>query len=208
MTPDRFSTPNRQNHGIDPWRRVAGPGVFPHEYADSLLNPLRRLILSPAQLARRLALTPGMRVLELGPGPGYFSVELARRIGDGSLVLVDVQPEMLEKAARRLRRAQLTNVELRQGDARALPLEPASIDVALLVAVLGEVGGEGEQMQALGELKRVLKPGGLLSITEQPGDVDRVPRKLLHARALAAGFVPAHAYGRLRSYTLNFRKPQ
>jgi uncharacterized protein len=189
------------------WKRVVGPGVYPHEYAEALLNPLRRLILSPSRLASRLPLEPDMRVLELGPGPGYFSIELARRIPQGTLVLVDVQPEMLEKAAARLRTAGIGNFELRVGDARALPLDDASIDVAVLVAMLGEVGDDAAQRACLAELRRVLRPGGLVSITEQPGDVDRVPRKLLHARAVAAGFAPVRAFGLLRSYTLNFRQP-
>jgi uncharacterized protein len=189
------------------WQRVVGPGVYPHEYAEALLNPLRRFILSPAQLARRLALSDDMRVLELGPGPGYFSVELARRVPNGSLVLVDVQHEMLEKAAARLHAAGIGNFELHAGDARALPLDDDSIDVAVLVTVLGEVGDADAQGACLGELRRVLKPGGLLSITEQRGDVDRVPRKVLRARAVAAGFVPRRPYGRLLSYTLNFRRP-
>jgi uncharacterized protein len=186
------------------WQRVTGPGVYPHQYAGALLNPLRRFVLSPARLARRLELAPAMRVLELGPGPGYFSPELARRVPQGKLVLVDLQPEMLQKAAARLRRAGLRNFEGHAAHAAALPLENDSIDVASLVAVLGEID---EQAASLAELLRVLKPGGLLSITELLGDVDRVPREAVHERALAAGFMPARGYGSRRNFTLNFRKP-
>ncbi|MFU8814406.1 MAG: class I SAM-dependent methyltransferase [Pseudomonadales bacterium] len=191
----------------DVWRRVIGPGVYPHQHAAALLNPLRRLILSPAALARRLTLRPDMRVLELGCGPGYFSVEFARRIPRGTLVLVDVQPEMIEKAVGRLRAAGQTNFETHQADARRLPLDDASIDVAVLVAVIGEVGDAEAQAACLADLRRVLKPGARLSLTEQPGDPDRVPRGQLHHRAVAAGFEPERTYNRLFSYTLNFRRP-
>jgi predicted O-methyltransferase YrrM len=50
----------------------------------------------------KIGLSPSDRVLELGPGPGYFSVELARRIPEGRLESLDLQPEMLAKARRAL----------------------------------------------------------------------------------------------------------
>ena len=67
-------------------------------------------------------------------------------------------------ARKRLERKGITNVEYRQGDAVSLPAEDESFDVAFLVAVLGEVPDRGA---ALREIRRVLRPVGLLSITEQ-----------------------------------------
>ena len=72
------------------WRRFAGRGVYPHELAFLLLLPFRRIWLSPAKLIRHLRLSPSDRVLELGPGPGFFSAGVARAVPDGRLVLVDV----------------------------------------------------------------------------------------------------------------------
>jgi CAAX protease family protein len=64
----------------DVWNRFNGHGTYPHQLAFLLLLPLRSLIFSPRQLAERLDLKPNARVLELGPGPGFFSVAIARQI--------------------------------------------------------------------------------------------------------------------------------
>jgi hypothetical protein len=71
-------------------RGFFGHGVCPHQLAFALINPLRRLILSPQRLAGRLHLDEAARVLEVGSGPGYFSVEIARRLPLGRLDLLDV----------------------------------------------------------------------------------------------------------------------
>ena len=101
-------------------RRLAGTGVYPPEFAWMLTLPVRRLILSPATLADRLELAPEDRVLEIGAGPGYFSVEVARRLPHGHLTVLDLQPEMLERARERLSHAGVTNVSCIAGDAAAL----------------------------------------------------------------------------------------
>ena len=82
--------------------RALGRGYFPHQLSCLIDNPLRRLLLTPAQLANRLPLTESSHVLEVGPGSGYFSAELARRVPQGRLELLDLQPEMLAKARRKL----------------------------------------------------------------------------------------------------------
>ena len=75
-------------------------GVYPQELAFLLDNPLRHFILSPRQLADILRRPVNAAVLEIGPGPGYFSVDVARRIPNGHLVLLDIQHEMLIKSRR------------------------------------------------------------------------------------------------------------
>jgi ubiquinone/menaquinone biosynthesis C-methylase UbiE len=93
----------------DVWRRFSGRGVYPHELAPILLLPLRRFVLSPEKLIASLHLTPSSRVLEIGPGPGFFSVGVAKAIPDGRLDLVDIQREMLQKARRRVGKAGVSN---------------------------------------------------------------------------------------------------
>lgn len=135
------------------WRRSSTAGEpYPAELAFLLRNPLRRFILSPAELVRRLEPEATDRILELGPGPGYFSVAAARAVPAGQLVLVDLQPAMLEKVRRRLTRSRIANASCLAADARDLPLADASIDAAFLVAVLGEVPNPN---RALLELYRV-----------------------------------------------------
>ncbi|MBU0705026.1 MAG: methyltransferase domain-containing protein [Chloroflexi bacterium] len=152
-----------------------------------------------------VGIQPGEHVLELGPGPGVFTVEAARRVGpEGRLVAVDIQPEMLEMVEKRVRESGLTNVELHVADACALPLDDGSLDRAFLVTVLPEVP---DQARALAELHRVLRPGGGLSISEHFMDPDYpFPCETIR-RVEAAGFHLEEKFGNWWDYTLNFTSP-
>lgn len=179
-------------------------GYMPYTEAHHLLNPLRKLVLSPRRLAQRLDLKPDSRVLELGPGPGFFSPEVARCVPHGKLVLVDVQQEMLDMARERLESQGLANVEYHKGEAASLPLDTESFDVVFLVAVLGEVP---DRDACLREIRRVLRPDGLLSLTEMKvGDPDRIPMPELLKSVQAAGFRRCAQFGNLLHYAINFRK--
>jgi ubiquinone/menaquinone biosynthesis C-methylase UbiE len=177
---------------------------MPHTEAHHLLNPVRGLILSPKGLVKRLELQPDSTVLELGPGPGYFSAEVARAVPEGKLVLVDVQQEMLDMARKRLDGMGIGNVEYRRADATSLPAESGSFDVAFLVAVLGEVRDRGA---CLREIRRALRPDGLLSITEfKMGDPDFIPLPELLESVQSSGFRRCAQHGILFHYTVDFRK--
>ena len=190
------------------WRQVVrgyfGRGVHPHEMAFSLTMPLRRLILSPEALADRLHLAPTFRVLELGPGPGFFSAEVARRVPEGHLALADLQWGMLRRARARLA-GERSRIRFSQADGQSLPFGSASFDVVFLVAVLGEIPDPAACLQ---EIMRVLRPGGLFSNTEQPGDPDRLTPSALRSLTAEAGFRFMRQFGRGPNYTANFRKPE
>ena len=118
-------------------------------------NPLRRRYMRP--VLDRVGIQPGERVLELGPGPGAFTVDAARRTGpEGRIIAVDIQPEMIARVEEQVQEANLTNVETHVASAYELPLESERIDRAFLVTVLPEVP---DQDRALAELWRVIKPG-------------------------------------------------
>jgi len=126
-------------------------------------NPIRRGYLG--SILDRVGILPGDCVLELGPGPGMFTVEAARRVGRiGRLVAIDIQPQMMAQVESRVREAGLTNVEAHVASAHNLPLGDASVDRAFVVTVLPEIPDHG---RALAELWRVLNPGGVLSVTEE-----------------------------------------
>ncbi|MEX2208352.1 MAG: class I SAM-dependent methyltransferase [Myxococcota bacterium] len=186
----------------DVWRRFSGRGAYPHELAFMLTLPLRRLIQSPRTLVGRLHLQPDSRVLEVGPGPGYFSAAAARELPRGRLVLFDLQREMLAKARRRLHRADLANAAFVQGDGARLPFRSGSFDVAFLVAVLGEVP---DSAGCLESLHRVLRPGGLLSITETIGDPDALKQVDTRALAEAKGFEFVEVIVDRAGFTASFR---
>ena len=187
----------------DVWRRGRGRGTYPHELAFLLLFPFRSLILSRRELVRRLHLTETSRVLELGPGPGFFSAQVASSLLRGHLCLVDVQREMLQKVRRRLARAGTTNVSFTQAEASALPFARDAFDVAFLVAVLGEVP---DPRGCAGSLCNTLRTGGMLSVSELPGDPDAMPESEVRAIAEATGFDYVETFPILRGFTANFRK--
>ena len=187
----------------DVWDRFKGRGTYPHQLAFILLNPLRNLIFSPRELAARLDLSADARVLELGPGPGFFSAAIARGVPRGHLCLVDLQREMLEKARARIRRAGATNVSFAQASATALPFAREVFDAAFLVAVLGEVP---DAAACIAELRDAIRPGGLLSITELGGDPDAMTEGEIGALAKAANFEPAERFPMRFGFTLNFTR--
>ena len=132
-------------------------------------------------------LTPGEgeRLLEVGPGTGYYTLDVAERLGpDGELEVFDVQREMLDHTMRRAGERGLINISATEGDAQALPYPDASFDGAYLVTVLGEIP---DQDAALAQLRRVLKPGGRLVVGELAGDPHYVRFSALRARAESAG---------------------
>lgn len=165
-------------------------------------NPLRRRYMRP--VLDRVGIRPGERVLELGPGPGAFTVDAARRAGpQGRIIAVDIQPEMIARVEERVREAGLSNVETHVAGAYELPLESESVDCAFVVTVLPEIP---DQNRALAELWRVLKPGGLLSITEEFIDPDYpFPFETIR-RVEAAGFELVQRFGNFWVYTVNFRR--
>jgi ubiquinone/menaquinone biosynthesis C-methylase UbiE len=181
-----------------------GRGVFPHQLWFLLEVPGRSLIQPPGRIADQLHLLPSSRVLEIGPGSGFFSLEVARRVPQGELRLLDIQSQFLDRVRRKIERAGLHNVSYTQGSAAALPFEDESFDVVFLAAVLGEVS---EPARCLREIWRVLRPGGLLSVSEQRLDPDFLEIEELSGMVVKQGFRFVERFGPNRGYTANFRKP-
>lgn len=179
------------------------PFPMPAIAAQFLDLPLRRLVTDPAVILERVGIRPGMRVLELGPGPGFFTPEAARRVGPkGKLDCVDIAPPLVEKLKAKVRRLGLDNVEARVGDACALPFDDETFDLVFLNSVLGEIP---DRVEALREARRVLKPNGTLSITEFLPDPDYPLQRTVVRWAERAGFELTERHGNLFCYTLNFR---
>lgn len=189
-------------------KSFASKGVFPARWAFTLLLPLRGLIFSAAELVRRLTLQPSMQVLEVGPGPGYFSIPLARALPEGRLVLADIQPEMLAHARRRIERVQnqgvpLAQIEYHLCNGVTFPFADRSFDRIVLVTVLGEVDHRDDYLR---EFHRLLKAGGILSLSELAGDPDQLSVETITALGAAAGFVLDQQFNGRWNETVNLRK--
>jgi ubiquinone/menaquinone biosynthesis C-methylase UbiE len=114
-------------------------------------------------LLQRMDLRPGMHVLDFGCGPGLLAEEMARRVGDGGRVVgVDLNEAFLAGARERAHAAQMRNIAFVSGDGSA-PLPDASFDRALCKNVLEYVTDAEETLR---DLLRLLKPGGLLHISD------------------------------------------
>lgn len=109
-----------------------------------------------------LGLGAGDTVLDVACGPGNFSREFARAVGEQGLVVgVDASRTMLERGGQELRRFELDNVCLARADATALPFADSSFDAACCFAALHLFG---EPFAALDEMRRVLRPGGRIAL--------------------------------------------
>ena len=184
------------------WRN--NPSACP--YGQRFFLEVPHPFVTRERLREILEPSPGQRVLEVGPGTGYYALDVARRLGPGgTLDVLDVQQEMLDHTVRRAGASGITNVTPTLGDARALPYADGSFDSAYLAVVLGEVP---DQEAALRELRRVLKPGGRLIVGEIFLDPHAVPFGSLLERAGAAGLVFERRVGGLLGYLAAFRKEE
>ncbi len=141
--------------------------------------------ITRARLREILEPREGERLLEVGPGTGYYSLPVAGWLSPGgSLDVVDVQQEMLDHSVRRAADEGIDNITPALADARELPFDDDTFDGAYLVTVLGEIP---EQDAALRELRRVVRPGGRIVVGELFGDPHMVTHSALVRRAAAAG---------------------
>jgi SAM-dependent methyltransferase len=109
-------------------------------------------------------LAAGERVVDVGCGAGFDTVIAARMVGpSGRVIGVDMTPAMLEKARRSAAEAGVENVEIREGYGEALPVPDAWADVVISNGVLNLMP---DKRAGLGEMARVLRPGGRLQIAD------------------------------------------
>jgi ubiquinone/menaquinone biosynthesis C-methylase UbiE len=171
------------------WRR--NPSACP--YSQRFWVEAPHPFITRARLHEILAPRPGERVLEVGPGTGYYALPVAEALApDGRLDVVDVQQEMLDHTLRRAREQGIGNITPTLADARSLPFGDGTFDAAYLVTVLGEIPDQGA---ALRELRRVVKPSGRIVVGELFGDPHMVTHAALRSRASESGLGVDHKLG-------------
>src|SRR5918999_5134661 len=114
------------------------PSALP--YSQRLWTEFPRPFVTRARLREMLMLEDNERVLEVGPGTGYYALRVAGWLSPGgTLEILDIQRQMLEHTMRRAREIGVENIIPTRGDARELPYQDNAFDAAYLVATLGEV---------------------------------------------------------------------
>jgi SAM-dependent methyltransferase len=182
------------------WRKNPSACPYSQRFWVEAPHPL----ITRARLREILEPKAGERILEVGPGTGYYTLDVAERVKpDGQLDILDLQPEMLDHALRRAAERGLVNVTPIEADATAMPYEDGTFDAAFLVTVLGEIP---DQDAALRELFRVLRPGGRLVIGELIGDPHYVRLAPMRLRASGAGLAFERRVGTAAGYFARFSK--
>lgn len=176
----------------------------PFPYAQRWMLDKELPYLTRERLCQVLAPQPGERILEIGPGTGLFSVPVAQRlVPGGTLEVFDIQQIMLDHTLRVAASHKVENIVATQGDARYLPYAEDTFDAAFMMTVLGEIPA---QEAVLGELRRVLKPGGRLIVGEFILDWHAVPFGFLRRRAERQGLRFERRVGPRFSYIARFLK--
>jgi cyclopropane fatty-acyl-phospholipid synthase-like methyltransferase len=150
-----------------------------------LVSPIRRWMQNPDEIIAPYV-TPGMTVLEPGPGMGFFTLPLARRVGSGRVIAVDIQPKMLSALRRRATKAgliQRIDTRLAKSDSLAIDDLRGSVDFVLAVAVVHEMPSADAFFC---QTAAALAPGGRLLFAEPAGHVSEEKfAQELEAAALA-----------------------
>lgn len=151
--------------------------VMGHLGARWLERPARERQERTDLLISRLPVEPDYAVADIGAGTGFFAFPIARRVPDGRVYAVDIQPEMLDYIRKRAEESGQDRVTPVLGTITDPGLEPGSIDLAYIVDAYHEFSHPREMGEALA---RSLKPGGRLVLVEYRAEDRSVPIKPLH----------------------------
>lgn len=166
---------------VKAYRGMGMEGSVARWYDRTTRNDMQEYRALAARIAA--AIPSGGTVLEVAPGPGFLSIELARR--GVQVRAVDISKTFVE-IARHNAQAEGVTVRFEQGNAAALPVEDASVDFVVCRAAFKNFS---EPVKALSEMRRVLRPGGTALLIDMRSDAspselrphaDRMSRNWLH----------------------------
>jgi SAM-dependent methyltransferase len=172
--------------------------LFPPLDLGLIEGPDREAWQKPDQIMDALGIADGAVVADLGAGGGWFTLQLARRVGPNGLVYAqDIQPQMIEGITRRVQRENLKNVRTVLGTATD-PHLPRGIDAVLIVDTYRELDDPAKPeiiLTLLGNIARSLKPQGRVGVVDftpggggpGPSPEERVDPDAVIAAAAAAG---------------------
>ena len=160
------------------------PFICPVEYAGSLDNPIRKLVHKPHRILEAY-ISKGMTVLDLGCGPGFFTIEMAKLVGEtGRVIAADLQQGMLDKVAGKIRGTDLEQrIELHKCQDDMIGISK-KVDFVLAFWMVHEVP---DQQRLFEELKSVMNPGGRIWIIEPRIHVTEKSFKMMISRLESTG---------------------
>jgi ubiquinone/menaquinone biosynthesis C-methylase UbiE len=155
------------------------------EKAGGLDNTLRRWVQNPHKITKPY-IREGMTVLDLGCGPGFFSLDMAELVGEsGRVIAADLQDGMLEKLGNKIRGTDLEKrITLHRCESNRIGVSDA-VDFVLVFYMFHEVPNQAE---FLDEIRSMLKPSGRVLVVEPPLHVSKATFEEMIRKAGAAGF--------------------
>ena len=136
--------------------------IYTHGHHDSVLRSHRWRNVDNSAAYLRPHLRAGLRLLDVGCGPGALTLDLARHVPNGEIVALDRAEDVLDEARRTLRES-ATPVRVMSGDVYQLPFPDGSFDIVHAHQVLQHIS---DPSSALGEMRRVCAPGGLVAVRD------------------------------------------
>ncbi len=135
-------------------------------------NPLLPIFRNPYKLLNRAGLKSGQKVLEIGCGPGFFTIPAANIVGKGGIVYaIDTHPLAIEKVKEKIEREEVKNVTLILANASNTGLPDRSIDLVFLFGLRYIADG---LENVISEIHRILKPEGVLSFEKTRGSEKKI----------------------------------
>jgi len=164
-------------------------------------NPLLPLLKNPYRALETAGLRPGQKVLEVGCGPGFFTIPAARMVGtSGTVYAVDVNPRAIKRVEVKIRKYEISNISPILGNAAHSGLPDGSVDLAFIFGLRYIAGGLDNLVL---EMYRILTAGGILSFEKTQGSDDKLVEEVSRA-----GFVKTEKKGRIFVFTKGINTPK
>ncbi len=144
------------------------------QWAKVFDDPTRDAWQQPDKVIAALELAPGMTVADVGAGPGYFSVRIAKQLAGGHVIATDIEPDMVRYLSERATRENWKNLKAQVTPPDDPQLPAGAVDRILVVDVWHHLGDRGPYAK---KLASALKPGGFVAVVDFKLDATQGPPK-------------------------------